>query len=334
MKILLTTPDYPPKLGGLSTFCRGIENVLKKMGHEVEVLQWNTISDIKNYTVNEQIDYIFNIHYQGGVFLKEVKQPQLNFIHGSEVFFTSPNWIKKLVKKFLKKKFINYFQSCKFNVFISGATQNILVNEGLNLDYARDIILHNGIDTSSAEFVEKQIGEEIVLCSFARDVPHKNLVKVVEFSQWLSKKSSKKVKLYLTSNRFKSEQIEIHDVSGISDERRSDIFKSAHFNLLFSKDHSHLGFIEGFGLTCLEAAIYGTPSLVHNSGGLPENVHHEYNGFVFNELSNAHYEQFYQSVMMDHRKYQSLAKNSYDHTLGSHGLHIYRDLFKRILTCQ
>ena len=39
MNILLLTPDYPPPPGGIQTFTQNIEHGLKKLGHNIDVVE-------------------------------------------------------------------------------------------------------------------------------------------------------------------------------------------------------------------------------------------------------------------------------------------------------
>jgi len=332
MKILITTPDYPPKIGGLSTFTINIEKILKDMGHQVEVLQWRTVQDIKEYPLSNDIQYIFNIHFQGGFFLKKsIHCPIINFVHGSEVFFTSKNIIKNLVKKFLKKKIIHYFEQSYLNIFISQATQNILKNQGLTVDYQRDIIFHNCIKTKEAHYTEIEDLEDLSFCSIARDVPHKNLTGCVYFCEQIAKITKKDITLYLTSEKYQSSSIKIVNISGINDTEKNNIYQKSQFNLLFSLDHSNKGFIEGFGLTCLEAGIFGTPSIVLNTGGLPENVHHLINGYVLNDLSSQQIKNCCDLLFSNKPLLSQMRQKTHHHTLESHGVDQYQKLFNRLL---
>ena len=91
-KVLLTTPDYLPKLGGLTTYTLQVEKALKKLDLHYELLVWNSLSDLKKKTSDKKkgdYDYILNVHYQAGYFLKHIGAKQVNFIHGSEILFYS-----------------------------------------------------------------------------------------------------------------------------------------------------------------------------------------------------------------------------------------------------
>ena len=50
--ILITTSDYPPKLGGLSTFTINIEKVFKDLNVEYELFHWKNSEDLKEFDYN------------------------------------------------------------------------------------------------------------------------------------------------------------------------------------------------------------------------------------------------------------------------------------------
>jgi len=123
--------------------------------------------------------------------------------------------------------------------------------------------------------------------------------------------------------------ITIVDISNCNSSTLQETYKKCHFNLLLSLDHSKLGFIEGFGLTCLEAGQFGTPSIVFNTGGLPENVHTGFNGFVMNGDSYDVVKQLIDSITNEN--YELMRLKTFKHTTESHSLDIYKRLFRRIL---
>lgn len=330
-KVLLTTPDYPPKLGGLSTFTINIENCLKQLGIDYELFVWNSPKHIRdNKEKYQNFDIFLNIHYMGGFFLNPEGQ-NINFIHGSEVSFYSPNIMKRVIKKILKVKMLNYIQGSTYNCFISEYTKLFLESRGLKSDYSRDLIFHNCINLDTSTLVNKSWSEgTIYLCSIVRDVPHKNLNGCVKFAKELALISGRKVKLYLTAeNRWVSNLIEIESIQDISDEKREEIYKKCHFNLLFSLDHSKIGFFEGFGLTVLESGKYGTPSIVLPNGGLKESVHNKETGVVLPSLASGTIRGFYHSMNDDY--YRSLSKNCYEHIVKSHSVSLYNKLLSSLL---
>lgn len=333
--ILVTTSDYYPKLGGLSTFTKNIEKVLSELGLEYEIFHWKNRQDIQKISSEkiQSYSHVINIHPQFCWEHTVFHHKMINFIHGSEGLMTSPNIVKRLVKLFKKKNYFKKLEKSYFNIFISEATFKKTIKRGFTEDYSRDLVVHNCIDTSGAMFVEKMISSDWVFSCIVRDVPHKNLQGTVAFCELMNKLTNKKIELIVPQGtNLESNIVKITRLESSSDECRNKAYQRSHFNLLFSLDHSHIGFYEGFGLTVLEAAKFGTPSLVMSTGGLPEAVHHLKTGWVFDSLDEEAVKVFLGQMTNSH--YQLLANESYKHTLNSHSLNEYRRLLKTFLSSQ
>lgn len=331
--ILITTSDYLPKLGGLSTFTKNIETVLQELQIPFDIFHWNSPGDILNYDQKllDKYDYIINIHSLFCWLLPSHQEKMINFIHGSEILMTSPNPLKKFIKWMNRKKYFSRMQKSHLNLFISQASQAKAVKAGFSLDYSRDLIFHNCIDLRGARFISLPLqgSEKIVLTCIARNVPHKNLAGAVQFAEETAKVLAKPVSLIVPKGSgLKSELVSIDELSGHSDEERENAYSLAHYNLLLSFDHSARGFFEGFGLTVLEAGKYGVPSIVMNTGGLPEAVHDGFTGHVI-KATDADAVQSIQTFF-DLRSYYEMRKNCYIHTVTSHSLGEYKHFFGRL----
>lgn len=327
--ILLTTSDYFPRLGGLSTFTQNIEKVLIDLGCEYKLFHWKNYKEIEGLNEVDLSRYqlIINIHPQFAWLSKHNHEKMINFIHGSEILMTSPSIIKKIVKKFNKKKYFNKLENCHLNIFISEFTLLKTARVGLTVNYSRDIILHNCIDTKDAQYIEKTIGNKLTFSCIVRNVAHKNLWGAVRFCELVSEVTGKKVEILVPKNsNINSSKIEIQELNDSSDKIRDEAYKCSHFNLLLSEDQSTKGFFEGFGLTVLEAARLGTPSIVMDSGGLPEAVHHAETGWVVSEVSINEVRKIF--LDLNDLKYQEISLACYEHTVKSHSLKEYKKIIE------
>ncbi len=329
--ILITTPDYPPKKGGLSTYTLNIENTLNEMGYSCDRLVWKSTKELLNTRFEKKYDLMLHIHYMAGFFLQKYGHKHINFLHGSEIMFTSKNIVNRLLKKMMKRRMLSYLEASYLNVFISQFTLHNIAEIGLKLDYGRDIVLHNCIDLYSKEMVKKAYPQDNwKLVCIARDVPHKNLDGVLEFAHWLGEVSKRQVTVWMNAKRImKSTWVTVRSLPLLDDSSRDEFYKKVHFNLLFSLDHRDKGFYEGFGLTPLEAAQWGTPSLVFNTGGLPESVHHDFNGWVFKKMDKQQVRIFVSHLRPE--IYEKWSNNAYHHSWQSHGLDQYKKFLKRVL---
>lgn len=330
--ILITTSDYFPQIGGLTSFTENIINVLKKMEIPFELFHWKNYGEIENYSEKNFSKYelIINIHPMFCWLKKSGHEKMINFIHGSEILMTSPNPIKKIVKHILRKSYFKNLEKAKYNFFISNFTKCKIESLGFNVDYSRDVVFHNCIDVSKSIEKKYSPSRDLKLICIARNVPHKNIRGAINIAELLAMKTGRKTILTLSPEiNLKSKLVEIKNLKDYSDEVRSDAYRNADFNLLMSEDHSHLGFFEGFGLTTMEAAVYGTPSIVSSNGGLPEAIHHGFNGIVLKEISESNLELIMPYLEED--QYIKMSSNSMAHVKNNHDLFLYRKLFQKIM---
>ena len=328
-KILLTTPDYPPKLGGLSTFTKNIENSLKNIGLEYDLLVWDPLQPLKaRRELTHSYRWGLHIHYQGGVVVSSQCSHNINFLHGSEILFTSPNILKRIVKALLKPRAINYLSRSHLNICISEFTLNKVQQRGLKLDYGRDLVFQNCIELKKSSFVKKDFDTDTLsfIC-VARDVPHKNMNLAFELVKSYALNFERKIKFFCTKSFEDSGLVECIDISGSDSSYLDELYSKCHFNLLLSRDDSRIGFYEGFGLTVLEAGCWGTPSIVADSGGLPEAVHHLETGWVYKLGSD--FSQLFN--LMNQSDYQEISRKVFEHTHRSHGCAHYETLLSRLL---
>ncbi len=330
-RVLLTTSDYLPQLGGLTTYTQNIEICLNNLKIEYDLFHWKSISDLKKFSTTQSYTHLINIHFMGGFYLQHILPAckHINVYHGSELFFTSPNIVKKIIKKIIKSQMIKYIAQVKNNIFISSYTQSIAKKMGLHLSYERDLIFHNCIDVSLASYTKQTIDQKITFCSIVRDTPHKNVIGCIEFCEHLQTITKKKIILSLPFKKYTSNIVEIKVYPQLTDTQREELYRESHFNLLLSLDHSSQGFIEGFGLSCLEAGKYGTPSIVLKTGGLPDNVHSLLNGLVINDTDSNQVSRI--NHLLEADRYHQLRLDTFNHTIISHALSRYEPLLNRLL---
>lgn len=334
-KILLTTSDYPPQIGGLSTFTLVIEGVLKKLNIGYDLIHWENLRILRKTTFNQKKYFMcINVHFLFSYYMRDYLDgvPQINFFHGSEILFYSPNFIKRLGKKILKRKILKVIEGAVQNIFISQFTLEKMRNKGLGIRPSRDIVIHNQLLLEERkERVEKAIGNEIVFCVLARDVPHKNIKGCIELVRAIRKVYHKEARLLLP-NRLSEYTKKYNFIDSFDADKENEKFetlKRSHFNLLLSLDHSSSGFFEGFGLSILEAAAVGTPSIVFNTGGLPENVHDGLNGIVIDSCGSEALEKIV--PFLEQRNFENLSANAYNHFYQSHNGNIYFKFFSNMI---
>lgn len=332
--ILITTSDYLPKLGGLTTFTRNLEEVFNEMKISYEIFHWNSPQDILNFdsTRLDKYELVINVHVMFCWLMPHAQEKMINFVHGSEVLMTSPNLVKKIFKQIQKKKYFSLMEKSFLNVFISRATRDKTSAKGFTLDHSRDVIFHNCVPMNGAQF-EKQTqacSRELIFTCIARNVPHKNLAGSVDFCEKVQELFGKPVRLVVPKgNNLFSSKISVEELRDEENETRNEAYRKAHYNLLLSHDHSKKGFYEGFGLTVLEAGQFGVPSIVFKTGGLPEAVHHGQTGYVISSTDREEIKSI--PAFTDEALYQLLRFQCYAHTVQDHSLSEYKLFFSRLL---
>jgi glycosyltransferase involved in cell wall biosynthesis len=319
-KVLITTPDYPPnRIGGISTFVINLEKVLKSQNIPYDLLVWNTLGDLSSKELSSY-RCIINAHFHS--LLKIDHNNMITFVHGGELFSYSKNPIKRIIKSILHKRILKSLKKSEANIFVSVYSLKLYNKLLGETDYEKNKVFHNCIDLNESEFINKDIDSEIKLCCFVRDVPHKNIAGTLALYRELKSKHNGKVSLTITANVDVNDP-DIRSIPNATDADREEIMKESHLNLLLSLDHSHLGNIEGFGLTVLEAGKYGVPTLGLSNGGLVESIHHLSTGLLVDQLDD-----LYLTLQTDYRK---LSLKVHEHTHESHGLDVMSNFIKAYL---
>lgn len=331
--LLLTTPDYLPRVGGLTSHTLNVEKVLKELGIEYELFHWKSYREILSYPKNKLagFDYILNIHSGFHMYMPISHPKVINFVNGAEILFYSPNLLKRMFKQLTKKKALRRFEEAFYNIFISEYTFNTLIKKGLKEDFSRDIIFHMAVDTKNEKYCEKKWSDlTLKFITVARDVPHKNFKGAIRFCEKIQELSGRPVEfITVTDKKFTSDHIDITSHLNPDNKKRDELLAEAHFNILFSLDHSRKGFFEGFGQIVQEAGCFATPSVVLASGGLPESVHDGETGWVLADLEDKRVNAWYELMNEDH--YRTVSDKCYRHTLDSHGLDNWRRLFEKLI---
>jgi glycosyltransferase involved in cell wall biosynthesis len=331
--LLLTTPDYPPKWGGLTTHTLNVEKVLRALGVRYELFHWRSVGEIATYPREKlrSFDRILNIHSGFHMHMPAAHPRVINFINGAEILFYSPNPVKRFVKRALKHRGLGRISGAQKNIFISEFTFQTLQRQGHRPDYARDIVFPMCVETAHGQFHQKEFDRDpLRFICVARDVPHKNFRGAIELCEEVQRRSRRPVELVTVTDKvFSSPTIAIRSHVNPDDGERDRLLADAHFNLLLSLDHSHRGFFEGFGQIVQEAGCLGTPSVVLNTGGLPESVHDGETGWVLPDAAPASVARFWGGLTA--QTYARVARRCFEHTMEAHGLENWKRLFGTIL---
>ena len=195
---------------------------------------------------------------------------------------------KRVIQKIIYKKAHTF-------IYISDYVKNEKEKVFPELKKANTVVIYNGTCKLEVDEAAKNKPRKTFnLLSVSSLIPIKNLNILIETMQLLSLNHHKDIHLYIAGNGPQKEELK-------SKVKEYTIEDTVHFlgrqkkigNLLEASDALvHPCFIEGFGLSVVEAMMAEKPVVVSNAGALPEIVSHKKTGilvspFVAEEWGNA-----------------------------------------------
>ena len=94
----------------------------------------------------------------------------------------------------------------------------------------------------------------------------------------------------------------------VNDAQKNFLFQKSNLMVMPTMDESKSGSIEGFGISYLEAAFFGIPSIASNIGGTLEAVLHNSTGKVINNIENLY--KTIRELLLDNEQRKILGKNA------------------------
>jgi len=316
-KILLITLEYPPFYGGISRY---YANLVFNWNWEIDVLSkglltkfiwpkwlpavWEIWRKIKKGGVGIiWVGHVLPLGYPALFFWRYFKIPYAVFIHGMDILIPqSSYWKKKWLKKILN--------GAKFIAANSEFTKEEIKKLGISekkIIIVRPCPADNFfVADTKEEIIEFKYNEGVVdnkiILSVGRLTRRKGFDKVIKVLLKILKRApdakyvivgSGADKLYLES------LVSLLDLKnavifkeGVSDKNLKKWYQAAN---LFVMPCERFGTdVEGFGSVFLEAAGFGLPVVVGNSGGAGEAVKNGYNGYLVNPTSE---EEIYQTIL-------------------------------------
>ncbi len=210
------------------------------------------------------------------------------------------------IGKFLEKIVYRIYQNCEIWAISKSTKRDILkINQNLQIQ-----IIPLGIDISKFKTATKFNYPSALFV--ARLVKMKGIESALKAANDISKKLPKfklfvvgdgdsdyvqKLKNYVGSNHL---QKNVEFLGKISDQERNNLYSKCHFLI-------HPSFKEGFGLTVLEAAASGTPTIAKRRSSMDELIENGENGLLFatdTQISKLFIKYY------DSGEYQRLAENA------------------------
>ena len=340
---LIVTRAFPPELGGMQSLMWGLTKEMSK-NFMIKVFA-DYQKNHKEFDDKES----FSIERVGGIkFLRKIRKAQLinEFLKESKVQgIIADHWKSLELIKSNKKKYclihgkeINHPKESSINtrlIKVLNDTEKVIANS----EYTKNLAIDKGVDKNKVVVINPGVNP-------AEELNKKSLEKVerllkiktprlITVSRFDKRKNHEKVIMALRNLKQQYPDI-IYICVGYGDEENNLKKLVQELNLssqvMFFKDISddlknsllaksdifvmpsiiHKTSVEGFGISYVEAAQYGVPSLGGKDGGASDAIDHNKTGLI---CDGNNLDDIYSSLnsMIENKKYLELGKNAKDY---------------------
>ena len=340
---LIVTRAFPPELGGMQSLMWGLTKEMSK-NFMIKVFA-DYQKNHKEFDDKES----FSIERVGGIkFLRKIRKAQLinEFLKESKVQgIIADHWKSLELIKSNKKKYclihgkeINHPKESSINtrlIKVLNDTEKVIANS----EYTKNLAIDKGVDKNKVVVINPGVNP-------AEELNKKSLEKVerllkiktprlITVSRFDKRKNHEKVIMALRNLKQQYPDI-IYICIGYGDEESNlkklvqeldlssqvvffkDISDDLKNSLLAKSDIFvmpsiiHKTSVEGFGISYVEAAQYGVPSLGGKDGGATDAIDHNKTGLI---CDGNNLDDIYSSLnsMIENKKYLELGKNAKDY---------------------
>jgi len=295
-KTLLLTLEYPPVVGGVSRYYATLvkyfgEDRLKVLSLGLTWAGWprwlpavfKTLLALKNDKYKRLfIGQVLPLGYVALIIKKLCQKNFVVFVHGMDILLPQQNkWKKWWLKKILKEaeEIIANSNFTKTELLKLGLVDNkikIVYPCIESITKNQEILKENDIILGVGRMVSRK-GFDLVIKAMPQilsKIPQAQLVLIGD--------GPEKNKLVQIIKDLKLER-QVTLLSKVGDAELQNWFKKS--NVFIMPCHQNGADVEGLGTVFLEAASYGLPIVVGNSGGAPEAVINLETGFLVNPNS-------------------------------------------------
>ncbi len=240
---------------------------LDKAEHEAIEERVAEIHEYTNYLIRERIEQFDILHSHGADLIEFQNFPNVTTLHG---MFTL--------------EFMDYYEDRRNLPFIS-----ISKNQQQPLpDLEYVAVAYNGLDPEEFPFVEEPEGYFVFIGRFDRE---KNPHQAIELALNLETPIKLAGKLDFLGSEYFEEELKplfkhplVEYVGELNDQEKRQLISQASLNL------HPTNFREPFGLTVLEAAYCGTPTIAVSRGAMSELIEHERTGILVEDFIEAYHQ--------------------------------------------
>lgn len=285
MRILIATSDYPPALGGMSEYSAAWARELRALGCDVEVRvrdwkpgplrdPWGAYRALAETKADIVMAHTW-IGW-GPALCYQKKRPYVLSAHGAEIVGPAQSRYYRFLLR----------QSCKGanRVFaVSSYTAGHVAALGVSRE--RISVIGNGVDVErftphssrkssnvilTVGSLVARKGHEIVIEAMALLREKRPQLRYVIAGGWTLNSSSEKFLRELVIQRKLSDRVNFLGFVKPSD--LPELYRKADLFVMTGREVKEKGWVEGFGISYLEAAASGLPIIATDTGGVREAV--------------------------------------------------------------
>ena len=342
--IVITTRSYPPEIGGMQSLMGGLAIHLNKL-NPIKVLansfsgdesydkrnnfetnrmdglkilkKYRKFNLLKEVIKNNSVEAIIADHWKSIELITtniSDRIPILCLIHGKE--------INHPLGSFINKRSINSLAKTKYIIANSEFTKKLATEKGCN--YEKIHVINPGINepqiiSSEADQQAKEIlgNSEIKIITVSRFDKRKG----IDFSLFALKNIQAiypNFKYVIIGNGDEEENLKkttrtlnlnnnVTFLKNINLELKNALLKNSTIFLMPTRIEGTS--VEGFGISYIEAASYGVPSIAGKDGGAPDAVQHNKTGILCNGHDHSEIYDALKNIIQD-KKYLELGKNA------------------------
>ncbi len=248
------------------------------------------IKDLKPFILSNQVRCVIGDSWKSFELcidlLNNKKIPTICLAHGNEIIQKKPeklnkvqtilnkcsvvvansNYTLNLIKKNLK---IN--QPILKRIYPGAASIQDIKEEKVNIDRGDPMII-------TLARLEKRKGHIYVLNAI------QNLIKEFKNLKYVIAGEGNNFKFLKEEIKRKKLDQNVYLLGKVNDAQKKYIFSKTDLMVMPTIDDSNNSSIEGFGISYIEAALYGIPSIASNIGGTSEAVIHNKTGIIINNM--------------------------------------------------
>lgn len=221
----------------------------------------------------------------------------LAFIHetAGEIWFKNKPFPVNLICFLLEPLFFKLYTNVFF-MTVSDSTKKDIIKFGIKKENIR--VVHNGVWQITNKYTKERVPTIIYLGKLAEDKGVKEAILAFE----MIKKNIEKIKFWIAGKEekagYQNKIKEMVDKKGIKNEtiffgyvsesKKHELLKKAWILI-------HPSIKEGWGLTVMEAAVQGTPTVAYNIVGLRDSIRNDITGLL---TKNKHPEELAKKILM------------------------------------